>query len=429
MTSLFNQYFTLLNKTAIPYAITGRTENYPEDIHSDIDIIIPKNRIKDFFEFMCELKNENINWIQTISHEAGAYYCVITLATNTKHFIIKPDVCSDYIRNGSLFLQASYLLSNRVLNPKGFYVLAPEKEFIYYLLKKVDKGNVNKEQFQHLLDQWKENPTACLAASTPFFYQSNQFLLQQIFENATETLFTISCSVLKKDLHQNLSFSGLQFFARINNRIKRVCQPTGLVVAFMGPDGSGKTTIINGIKATLTEAFRQHKQYHLFPKEGNAAAPTTDPHNQIARGYIGSIAKLIYFLGLYVIGYWAKIYPLKIKSTFVIFDRYYHDILVDPKRYRHGAGKNWTKLIGFFVPKPDVWILLDVPANVIQQRKAEVTPEECARQVMAYRQLFENLNNAFIINANQTPEKVIYDTEEVLITYLKNRTIKRYAHF
>ncbi len=44
MTSLFNQYFTLLNKAEIPYAITGRTENYPEDIHSDIDIVIPKNR-------------------------------------------------------------------------------------------------------------------------------------------------------------------------------------------------------------------------------------------------------------------------------------------------------------------------------------------------------------------------------------------------
>ena len=429
MKSLFNQYFTLLNKAEIPYAITGRTENYPEDIHSDIDIVIPKDRVNDFLGFMHKLENEKLNWIQTISHEATAYYFVVTLSCGSNHFLIKPDVCTDYFRNGALFLEANYLLENRVLNPKGFYVMAPEKEFIYYLLKKIDKGTISAEQFQHLADQWKENPTACLMASTPFFSKPNQLLLQQIFDANDEPLLVKSISALKKDLHNNLKFNGIHFLDRIKNRMSRIVKSTGLVVAFMGPDGSGKTTIINGVKESLTEAFRQNKQYHLFPKEGKEVAPTTDPHNQIPRGYLGSIAKLFYSLGLYVFGYWTKVYPLKIKSTLVIFDRYYHDILVDPKRYRHGGEKFWVKLVGYFVPKPDVWLLLDVPATVIQQRKAEVTPEECERQVIAYRKLFEKLDNAFIINANQTPEQVIYDTEEVLIQYLKNRTTKRYANF
>lgn len=125
-------------------------------------------------------------------------------------------------------------------------------------------------------------------------------------------------------------------------------------------------------------------------------------------------------------GYWTKIYPQKIKSTFIIFDRYYHDILIDKKRYRNGTTDFWIKFIGHFIPKPDLWILLDAPADVIQNRKKEVTYEECVRQVEAYKMLFGELNNAFIINANQTPEKVIYDAESVIIQYLKKRISKRY---
>ena len=213
------------------------------------------------------------------------------------------------------------------------------------------------------------------------------------------------------------------------NRINRILHPTGLVVAFMGPDGSGKTTIINGVKANLTEAFRQSKQYHLFPKGGADGAPVKNPHELKPRGHIGSILKLFYFLYLYLLGYSIKVYPLKVKSTFIIFDRYYHDLLIDPYRYRHGAGAIWLKFIGYFIPKPDLWILLDAPATVIQQRKSEVTLEETTRQLLAYKSLFSTLHNAQIVNANQEAQEVIFACEQVIIEFMKQRTTKRYKNF
>jgi thymidylate kinase len=80
------------------------------------------------------------------------------------------------------------------------------------------------------------------------------------------------------------------------------------------------------------------------------------------------------------------------------------------------------------IPKPDVWILLDVPGDVIQKRKAEVTPAESKRQVLAYQDLFKTLKNGVVINGNQIPSKVVYDTEQVIINYLKVRTAKRYKN-
>ena len=59
-------------------------------------------------------------------------------------------------------------------------------------------------------------------------------------------------------------------------------------------------------------------------------------------------------------------------------------MLVDPRRYRYGGAMWLARWVGKIIPKPDLWILLDAPAEVLQKRKQEVPPEETARQRRAY---------------------------------------------
>ncbi|MDQ3193098.1 MAG: hypothetical protein M3Q58_16050 [Bacteroidota bacterium] len=425
--NFFNIFFSLLNSSGIAYAITGRTENYPEIIHSDIDIIILNEDVHNFWSFLRSLKE--LDWIQVISHENSGHYCVVTIAIGNNHFFLKPDFCSDYFRNGLLFLKSKHLLINRIYDPRGFYLLAPNQEFIYYVLKKIDKGEISHEQWDHLKNNWFKDPNGCINTISSFFSTENQKLIKDSFNNNNFRIFEDKILELKKDFKGNLKINLFHFFKKLKNRFERIVKPTGLVVAFMGPDGAGKTTIIEGVKLNIREVFRQTKQFHLFPKELKGNVPTTNPHSLKARGYVGSLAKLIYFAGLYNFGYFLKIFPLKVRSTLVIFDRYYQDILVDPKRYRHGAGKFWLKLMSFFVPKPDIWILLDAPADVIQQRKSEVTFEETYRQTKEYQILFGELKNAHVVNANQTSDLVIFDAEKIIIEYLKQRTSSRYKNY
>jgi len=426
MTTLFELFFEKLNSSSINYAITGCTENYPYIIHSDIDIIIPSSQYNLFWDFMHNIQKLEIDWIQVISHEITANYNIITLSDGTKHHILKPDVCSDYYRNGTLFLKADHLLLNRVYNDKGFFQLASEKEFIYYLLKKIDKGSITLEQFKHLKLQYSTNTKGCINEIILFFPHLCHQVIVTAFEQNEISILENNIDNIKHGIHQKQSFSLKDKFFQIINKTKRIIQPSGCIIAFMGPDGCGKTSVINAVKEDLTDAFRKNKQYHLFPKESRETATNTNPHGLKQRGFLCSLLKLFYFLWLYTIGYWCKVYPLKIRSTLIIFDRYFHDILVDPKRYRHSGGKIWIKIIGTLIPKPDLWILLDAPAEVIQQRKAEVTFEETSFQVNEYRQLFSNLSNTITINANQPLEQVIYDTERAIIEHLKKRTLLRY---
>ena len=53
---------------------------------------------------------------------------------------------------------ADELLVGRVRDEvSGYYMPAPEKNLLYYLLKKVDKGSLNEEQFEYL----KQNLSGC----------------------------------------------------------------------------------------------------------------------------------------------------------------------------------------------------------------------------------------------------------------------------
>jgi len=87
--------------------------------------------------------------------------------------------------------------------------------------------------------------------------------------------------------------------------------------------------------------FRRTGYFHLRPRVfaggGTAVLQVTAPHALPARGKLASLAKLGYFISDYVAGYVLRVWPLAIRSTLVLFDRYFHDLLVDPHRYRYGG--------------------------------------------------------------------------------------------
>ena len=88
------------------------------------------------------------------------------------------------------------------------------------------------------------------------------------------------------------------------------------------------------------------------------------------------------------------------RSQIVIFDRYLPDILVDPARYRLPlSSMRLARMLVRLAPHPDLCILLDVPAEVAQQRKQEVSFDESLRQRAAYLDMFKELPNTLLVDA------------------------------
>jgi thymidylate kinase len=112
-------------------------------------------------------------------------------------------------------------------------------------------------------------------------------------------------------------------------------------------------------------------------------------------------------------------------STLVLHDRHLLDALVDPKRYRY-SGPPWLlRLIWWFVPKPDLVILLDAPPEVLQSRKQEVPLQESERQREAYRSLVRPMSNGRIVDAARPLPQVVNEVQDLVLLHLASRTARR----
>ena len=424
---LFKKLIFIIEQNDIPYAIVGRTEGYPQTIGSDIDIVIPRNKIKTFHHAIWFMEDKDTQIVQMLQHEIVAFYYVLFHFEKENIISIQPDVCTDYYRKGRKLLTADYLLEGKQeAKQGGFKVLAPEKEFIYYLLKKVDKRNLSKEQFTHIRNSFLENTSKALQEAHLFWNDNDIIIIQQALEENNYQLLNTNLEKLQNGIHSSHKKDLKNTCKNILLKIKRILNPTGYTIAIMGPDGSGKTTVINQLKLDIRPAFRQQQEFHFFPKPSKGTNIITDPHSKKKRNIFFSVLKLFYFIVLYNWGTIRYVLPMKIKSTLTIFDRYFDDILIDPLRYRNGTPQWIVKICSRFIPEPSLWIILDCPTNIIQTRKSEVPISETERQCQAYLAFAKTKKNCIILNTNREIEAISLEACKFISASLNERSIKRH---
>ncbi len=213
------------------------------------------------------------------------------------------------------------------------------------------------------------------------------------------------------------------------NRLADFGKQRGLWVAVFGPDGAGKSAVIKCVADDSALPFQETQQFHfrpMFRAQWKELPPETNPHAKPPRGTLVSIVKLLYWLVDCWYGYVFVIRPARNRSRLVLFDRYFDDILIDPRRYRLPVPcLRFAKLVVRLAPRPDLCVLLDVPAEVVQQRKAEVSPDESQRQRLEYREMFQSLPNAFVIDAVSPVNEVAEQLKQVIFESRASRTISR----
>ena len=213
------------------------------------------------------------------------------------------------------------------------------------------------------------------------------------------------------------------------NRLADLGKQRGLWVAVFGPDGAGKSAVIQRLAGDSSLPFRETQQFHfrpMFRRRWKESPPATNPHARSARGTLVSILKLLYWLADCWCGYVFIIRPARNGSGLVLFDRYLHDILVDPVRYRLPKSGLWfSRLVVRLAPRPDLCVLLDVPAEIVQQRKTEVSPAESQRQRLEYRDMFRSLPDAIVVDAVSPVDEVAEQLKQLIFESRSRRTIDR----
>jgi thymidylate kinase len=350
--------------------------------------------------------------------------------------------------NIGLFFRGLRLLDDNVAWPlrhhHGIPVLAPSLAGVLGVLKEV----LNNEMFPvryaetargAALKDWDEIE----ALLAPMGSDALARLQAVLLSNLPPEELRQECRRLRQDVIRHAHSQGL--FPSLWRRgvyewskVRRYLKPSGVVLAILGVDGAGKSTVIDAILPALNAATHnavviRHLRPMLLPPlarlRGNktvALGPVPEPHGSQPSGKWGSLFRLVYLTLDYMLGYWLQTRPRIAKQpTVVLFDRYAYDMALDPRRFRIGLPGRVAGWFAALAPKPDVIICLHGRPDVIAARKRELSVEETRRQVEALREFARTEPRARLISTDGSIDETRDQVLQVLCEFLQAKAAKR----
>lgn len=436
--ALAAELFRFFDSNRIRYAVVGDAREYAKRIRGDLDIVLEPSALEGLGPRLAEFfARRGARLVQSLQHEQTAWYFVFSWENDAGSLQFIPiDICGDYYRGGRLLLTAEEILSDRVQavgeagDDLGFYVPAPSMAFIYYLLKRVDKVDLAPEQGAYLSEQWRKDSWGAESHVRRFWREADAALLVRAAESGDWSWVQLQRLLpeLRARLQSKVGWRLGWGLGELKRIVRRLRQPTGLWIAFLGPDGSGKSTVLEQVRMDLAPAFRSTRVVHLRPslgRSGSRGVPVTEPHAEPPRGTFSSFVKMAYWFLDFTAGYLLQTRPAVSRSTLVLYDRYYPDLLADPVRYRYGGSMNLARCLSGLIAHPHLYIILDVPTAEIYRRKNELPMEEIDRQREIYRRLAGELRNAYLVDGSASPDRVARKIEALVIDYMEHRVIRR----
>lgn len=173
----------------------------------------------------------------------------------------------------------------------------------------------------------------------------------------------------------------------------------GVVVALVGTDGSGKSTVAEALRERLGDCgFTTRPAYfgmargnlpgvslarRLLKVGGTAPASGDRPAGPgpLDRPWLRRAAAYLY-AGEYGWRYLRAVTPARLRGEVVVADRWIYDLRESP-----WPGSRASRLAEFLLPAPDVLVLPDAPVDLIHRRKPERLLDEQREQQERYRRL------------------------------------------
>ncbi len=428
-------FLAFLSRERVRYCVLGDIpDSYPKKITSDIDVAFDfesEKEVRFVINLFCQ-QDSQTSLISILRHEHTAFFYVLAFKDKSGGFsFLQIDACIDYYRDGRLLIEKDDLILNRrKRRGKGgleFFVPAPASEFKYYLIKKIEKKSLSKGAGEHLSDCWREDMNGCMSVLNEYFSGEDSVCISHAAELGNWDAISDRIADYRTAFQRKMRPTIPDRISESRRIIRRLISPPGFWVAIFGPDGIGKSTLIEQLIQHYQPAFWGVAYKHFRPRmDSNIhgdGAPVTNPHAERPRSGLASVAKIAYYFFDYWLGYLTNVRLLLSKGKFVIFDRYADDIKVDPIRYRYSGPRWLVDLMCKGIPRPDLVIVLDAPASLIQSRKSEVNSSETERQLKEYEKISKSYESWVLMDASGTPEEVFNSVQHVLTQAMARRYI------
>ena len=425
--------FLLLNKKT-QYAVARNHVGLPNQYSSrDIDIIISLHDYKQILPDLYMVAKAN-GYMVLLVHQSDRFDTTIWQKGEE---IIQFDFFFGSVWKGILLLTAEEVTKNRLFDGRVYY-LPKYLQFIDKFLFNTLCGKAYPDKYRSIKEKAEKETPEELARLLTAVFGKNITTAGQVEELPVKKRVRMAWW---HSIQRHFVLQMRQSLAFLKSQLRYVFSPRGLFISLTGPDGVGKTTVLQIVENIYGKLWRGEalREYHFRPEilpriavllHRAGAIKTvdenyTEPHRGKNSGILGSLLRLFYHILDYQLGYLKVVRPRKFRREITIFDRYYYDIATDPERCNICLPYKLIFAFGRFVPCPDYPIMVTADEDVIIQRKRELTKREIKKmqQVMTW---IANKNKKIILIENNTTAQ---EAAQTITNEILKRQNKKYARY
>ena len=426
---ILRQVSAVLDNAGLAYCVLHGYDRFDAKLTSDVDCALDPAVTQKALLHLLHRNRQRIG--ADVVRAMGLHITLAGVKAGGAPCILELDFAAGQGVEGIAFYGADEVLARR--RHRWFWIPAPDTEFGAYLTRTIALGRLDAARGKSLSHMFGQDPAACEVevgrhwrgdAANAIIAAARTGAWLPVLQNQSALRTQLRAQAIRRQPSSYLK----SHIAGFMSRVERLWRPPGMSAVVLGPDGAGKSSLIEALSVSATPVFNRAACWGFAPPIrrllGRGATPTNTPHALAPRPLSQSLLRAGYWLALSLVDR-VRLRTALAGSTLVLYDRHFIDIFVDPVRYRYGGPRWAIELVWRLLPKPDLVILLDAPAEIVQARKREVPAAVTERQLKDYRALIETMPNGRIVDAARPPDEVAVEAMRLVHAHLARRLAAR----
>ena len=429
---LLEQFFDGLRSREIRWCVLRNYERLPEEnTGTDIDILIEHGRATDALHAIGALPGVAVTSIMRRPYVTSVFVAEVDGGC------LQIDLITSLSWRGSEFIEAIDVLDRARRHPHCDWITVPDPidEAIVSFLTSFLFGGFIKDRYENTYKPiFREYGLDVVGRLREKFSPgAAERLIESVAQGRRADAMRELGPIRRSLLQRGLVRSPLRTLVGLANHVVAEARMQfdpkhRYAIAVFGPDGAGKSALLAALAPRIGNCTKQLQLSHLRPRlplertRSTDAEAVADPHAKPSKPWLASNVQLLYWVGSY---WWDYAFRRNRGTVLKIYDRYFHDVLVDPQRYRFGGSRSLALWLSRAVPPLDLAVFLDVTADVLRHRKTEVPPEETERQRAAYLALAQVVPNSLVVDGTGSLDEVVMHVKSGLIRQMTTRTARQ----
>ena len=406
-----NQYAVLRNYDQLPYNASSK----------DIDILILESEIDEVIIKLlktAESLNYQLVWKNNLDYLNGFVFIKIK---DQKIYSLKIDLFKGLKWRGFEYLDHKTILKSRERNNK-FFIISKAHQIAVTIMNGILYGKKINKKYYHLFEKIEKKDINTLSRILCKSYSEKSVgkIIELIKNKEINKISNLRNDLIFHLIKQNIF--DLVAYKKILIHLQTEYfyrSKFGQLIVFSGPDGAGKSSLIEDINNLFYElGINKNKIPHHFmtkktpsihklffmPKK-YSKQDYTKPYQASPSGFFSSFFRVTYYFFAFIIDFSFSIKKELRGNHIIFFDRYFTDLIVDPTRMKISIKKQYVRFLFKRILFPNyIFFILADPKKILL-RKPELTYEKLNKLNYEYRILNNSLKKSDIFLNNDEIEK------------------------